>query len=105
MDEIERNDRLRLNIYEIKLSLLDSSVTLKPKEVLERSIKLLSLMVEAQLSPDYHLDPIFMCCEASKALGNDRALSHWSEKGAQISATTRGLLSRNTAYFTSFRKK
>ena len=116
------NDAVRRQVVEVRGRLLQEGPG-SAQAVLRQSIRWLSLMVEAGYNPDYQLDAIFMCFEASKvkiatkkapfrlrddyfcvnfcveAMNNTRAMKHWAQLGARISTLTRGPGSRNTLYF------
>ena len=84
---------------ENKIDLLDSSLKYSDKETLKKSIKWLSLIIEAQYNIDYHLDAIFLCHNAAVALQNKKAVNHWAKLGSKIATVSRGEYSRNAMYF------
>merc|ERR1719270_139942 len=98
-DVSENIDEKRQTALENKIDLLDSSLKYSDKETLKKSIKWLSLIIEAQYNIDYHLDPIFLCHNAAVALQNEKAVNHWAKLGSKIATVSRGEYSRNAMYF------
>ena len=64
-DKMAANDAVRRQVVEVRRGLLQEGPG-SAQAVLRQSIRWLSLMVEAGYNPDYQLDAIFMCFEASK---------------------------------------
>lgn len=93
-----KNDDLRREAFNLRKRLLSSN-SMSPAELMKLSIKWLSLMTEAKFSIDYHLDAIYLCCQAASGLNNTRALKHWSSRGESVALITRGPSSKNFEYF------
>ena len=81
---------------------MDASMNYSANEILKKSIKWLSLLMEAQYHIDYHLDPIFLCHSAAMMLGNEKAVKHWAKLGAKIAGISRGEFSKNSMYFLGY---
>ena len=81
---------------------MDASMKYSAKEILKKSIKWLSLIIEAEYNIDYHLDPIFLSHNAAMMLRNEKAIKHWAKLGAKVASISRGEYSKNSMYFQGY---